>query len=101
MSKTVEDMWHQGKAFSAGEQKLLADIGSAYLEIEQIDRRKVDLLATIDSSKELLGKIRNALGQVSSELIKDAEVGEGNYTIDFDEQRIVPNNGQTSNSVDS
>jgi hypothetical protein len=94
-----KDMWKEAEALKAGEQEMLAKIGAAYLELEELTTRQQLLQKQIQDTKNALGVTQVSLKVAINALVKESGIENGDVTLDFQNRRIVPSNGQVSNSV--
>jgi hypothetical protein len=93
-------MWDRANHIKGAEQDLLASLGAAYIELEQVTLRQQELQNQIANGKLTLDKMRTGLQTIVSEIVQSEGIPDGDFTIDFDEQRIVRKNGQIPNRVD-
>jgi len=96
------NVWKEAQALKEGEREFLAKIGSAYLELEELNKRSEQLRRTIEESKAALGLAQESMKAVLTKIVDESGVKgkDGDYVIDFQSQRVVPKNGQISHSSD-
>lgn len=94
----MDDIWKEAEALDSTKKQLYEELGRTYVELEDIERRQKELRGKISQLKMGLSSVLPALETAVNELIKDAEVEDGDYTIDYKSKRIVANEPISDNS---
>lgn len=87
------NLWSEARALKAGEQELLAKVGSAYLELDALNKKQRELQHVIETSRARLEITRGALSSAISKLVEQSDIVDGDVTIDFDNERIELKDG--------
>lgn len=90
-------------AYDLHERKklLLAEAGETMLRIQAAEKQISDMRDRAVETKAKLIVVDGSLQSAVSEIMKANEALDGDYTLDFDNQVVVPKHGQVSDSVGS
>ena len=91
--------WDEATTLRDGEKEVLARIGAAYLELSEITSRQQALQGDIEVNKTVLRSLRDQLNGTLSKIIKESGLEDGDYSIDYQNRKVVPKNGQVSPSL--
>jgi hypothetical protein len=97
----IKELWKEAKGLQAARMDLLAQIGQAYMEIERIESEGRGQRSIVETCKAKLSIIESSLKLTVEGIVGANGVEDGEWSLDFEHEQVVPKNGTIPNICDS
>lgn len=86
--------WSQTETMVEAKKELLARIGEAFIQLQELVAHKALLESEISDCKEKIGVINDSLAPAVHRIVGGQGNGNGTYTLDFDTREVMEDDGQ-------
>jgi hypothetical protein len=97
MSADIKDLWKEARGLREARKDILADIGQAFLQLELLNAQGRQQRSIVESCQAKLAIIESSLKLTVEGIVGSSEVTDGDWTLDFEHEQVVPKNGTIPN----